>query len=109
MCLQLSGKPRDTKDYVEELLKFHCKWELYTKLKSWDVPRFPVTGKLLIEHNCPDGKVMGVIINKLKAIWVQNEFKPTAEELLAKLPKVLEELNIVDGKQVKKPRKKSSE
>lgn len=48
---------------------------------------------------------MGVVINKLKEIWVKNEFKSTSEELVGHLPKIYEELNIVDGKQIKKPKK----
>lgn len=106
MCLQSLGKPRDIKDYVEELLKFHSKWEMHDKLKEWQVPRFPVNGTTLKAHNCPAGKILGTIIDKLKMEWVRNEFKSTEEELLKHLPKVLEELNIVDGKQVKKPKSK---
>lgn len=105
MCLQTFGKPRDIKDYVEELLKFHGKLELHEKLKNWEVPRFPVDGSTLKQHDCPSGKVMGVVITKLKEIWVKNEFKSTPEELIAHLPKVYEELNIVDGKLVKKPKR----
>lgn len=104
MCLQTSGKPSDTKYYVEELLKFHNKFELLAKLQSWKVPRFPVDGNILKKHNCPSGRVMGVIINKLKEVWVKNEFQLTAEELIEHLPRVLEEMKIVDGKQTKKPK-----
>lgn len=102
MCLVTFGKPKEIKSYVEELLKFHGKWELHEKLRNWNVPKFPIDGNILKAHNCPSGKVMGTILSKLKEEWVKNEFKSTVEELLTKLPKVLEELNIVDGKQVKK-------
>ena len=102
MCLHTIGKPRDIKDYVEELLKFHGKWDMHDSLKNWEVPRFPLDGTTLKQHNCPSGKILGVIINKLKEEWIRNEFKSTADELLSHLPKVFEELNIVDGKQVKK-------
>lgn len=104
MCLQTTGKPKEIKEYVEELLKFHGKLDLYDKLKAWQVPRFPVDGTMLKQHNCPTGKLMGTIINRLKEEWVKSEFKSTSEELLKLLPKVLQELNIVDGKQVKKPK-----
>lgn len=103
--MQTSGKPKDTKNYVEELLKFHGKLELFEKLKDWVVPKFPVDGTILKQHNCPSGRIMGVVINKLKEIWVKNEFKSTSEELVGHLPKIYEELNIVDGKQIKKPKK----
>jgi tRNA nucleotidyltransferase (CCA-adding enzyme) len=104
MCLVTVGKPKEIKDYVEELLKFHGKWELHQKLKDWNVPKFPIDGNILKSHNCPSGRIMGTIINKLKEEWVKNEFQSTSEELLTQLPKILEDLNIVDGKQVKKPK-----
>lgn len=104
MCLVTFGKPKEIKDFVEELLKFLGKWELYDKLKSWNVPKFPVDGNMLKSSNCPTGKIMGTIMNKLKDEWVKNEFKSTSDELLLLLPKILEELNVVDGKQVKKPK-----
>jgi hypothetical protein len=104
MCLVTAGKPREIKEFVEELLKFHGKWEMHEMLKNWQVPRFPVDGTLLKSQNCPTGKIMGTIITKLKEEWVKNEFNSTAEELLTHLPRILEELNIVDGKQVKKPK-----
>lgn len=106
MCLQTIGKPKDMKTYVEELLKFHCKWELHDKLFNWQVPRFPVDGATLKLHNCPTGKLMGIIISKLREVWVKNEFKSTSDELVTYLPKIFEDLNIVDGKQVKKPKTK---
>jgi len=106
MCMQPMGKPRDVKDYVEELLKLVGKWELLTELKNWEVPRFPVDGATLKANGCPQGRLMGSIIDKLKVEWVKAEFKSTTEELLAHLPRILEELNIVDGKPSKKPKVK---
>lgn len=106
MCLQTIGKPKDMKTYVEELLKFHYKWELYDKLFNWQVPKFPIDGATLKQHNCPSGKLMGIIINKLREVWVKNEFKSTSEELVTLLPEIYEDLNIVDGKQVKKSKTK---
>lgn len=90
------------KDYVEELLKFHCKHDLYHALKNWEIPRFPVDGNSLKENGCPNGKIMGVVINKLKERWVEDEFKTSKDDLLLSLPKIFEDLNIVDGKLVKK-------
>lgn len=105
MCLVTQGKPKEIKDYVEELLKFHGKWELHQKLSDWKVPKFPLDGNILKAHNCPTGRIMGTILGKLKEEWVKNEFKSTADDLVKQLPKVFEELNIVDGKQVKKAKK----
>lgn len=104
MCLQTLGRPHVTKEYVEELLKFHNKWELYGKLKNWQVPKFPVSGNMLKQNGCPQGRTIGRVISKLKEVWIQHEFKSTAEDLLKHLPAILEELNIVDGMPVKKPK-----
>jgi DNA-directed RNA polymerase delta subunit len=45
---------------------------------------------------------MGAVMQKLKELWVEEEFKPSKEDLLKHLPKVYNDLNIVDGKFVKK-------
>lgn len=96
------GKPKDTKDYVLELLKLQCKAELYNKLKTWEIPQFPINGTILKEHACPVGRAMGQVMMKLKEIWTQEEFKSTKEDLLKHLPQIYENLNIIDGKVVKK-------
>lgn len=103
LCMQSGlGKPKDSKEYVEELLKLHCRNDLYQELKVWKIPRFPVDGTTLKQSGCPSGKIMGVVINKLKEYWIKDEFKSTMEELVKHLPKIYDDLNIVDGKLVKK-------
>lgn len=102
MCIQSIGKPSDQKYYVEELLKYLGNVEMYEKLKSWQIPYFPVNGNLLKENGCPAGKWIGVVITKLKQVWAANEFKSTQEELLKCLPDILKEMNIEDGHVKKK-------
>ncbi len=96
------GKTKDIKEYVEELLKFHCKEDLYFALKDWTIPTFPVNGTCLKDNGCPSGKIMGIVMNKLKEYWVENNFEASKEKLLVHLPKIFESLNIKDGKLVKK-------
>jgi hypothetical protein len=96
------GKPKDIKSYVEELLILVQQRELYEKLKNWEVPRFPINGKMLQDKGCPSGKIMGIVMNSLKKIWTQHEFNISSDELFNHLPKVYEDLNISDGKQNKK-------
>lgn len=105
MCIQTIGKPSDQKQYVEELVKYLGKATLYHKLKTWEIPSFPVNGNVLKEHGCPPGRMIGVVMTKLKQIWALHEFKSTQEELLQNfLPDILKDLNIVDGKVKKKPK-----
>lgn len=102
MCIQTIGKPSDQRHYVEELLKYLGKVESYEKLKSWEIPYFPVNGNLVKENGCPPGKWIGVVITKLKHMWAANEFKSTQDELMKHLPDILKDLNIEDGKVKKK-------
>ncbi|XP_063704001.1 CCA tRNA nucleotidyltransferase 1, mitochondrial [Culicoides brevitarsis] len=104
MCIQTIAKPSDQRGYVEELVKYLGKVELYKKLHAWEIPFFPVNGTLLKENGCPPGKWIGIVINKLKQIWAANEFKSTQEELMKHLPEILKELNIEDGQVKKKPK-----
>ncbi|XP_065355234.1 CCA tRNA nucleotidyltransferase 1, mitochondrial [Calliphora vicina] len=89
LCLQ----PYAKREFVEELLKYTNKKELYSALKAWTIPKFPVNGNLLKERGCPSQKKMGIILNQLKLIWAESDFKLTAEELLDQhLPAVMENL-----------------
>lgn len=45
---------------------------------------------------------MGVVMTKLKEYWVEDGFMSSKEDLLEHLPKIFNDLNIVDGKLVKK-------
>ncbi|TMW53834.1 hypothetical protein DOY81_001119 [Sarcophaga bullata] len=89
ICLQ----PNVKRDFVEELLKYKNKKDLYSALKSWVIPRFPINGNLLKEKGCPAEKKMGVIMNELKQIWISSDFKLSADDLLDKhLPLILENM-----------------
>lgn len=83
-------------------MKYHCKADLYHALKNWEIPRFPVDGNTLKDNGCPSGKIIGVVMSKLKEHWVEEEFKSSKEDLLKHLPKIFDDLNIVDGKLLKK-------
>lgn len=92
MCIQSVGHPKTLKEYAIELLKLHGKWDLMDELKLWQIPRFPLNGSVLKAHNCPGGPKMGYVMNKLKEEWAKGNFESNAEELLAHLPKILEEV-----------------
>lgn len=102
MCLNTIGKYTDMKSYVEELLKYHNKLDLLNKLKDWNIPRFPVNGSSVRENGCPTGPILGVVMRRLRNIWAEKEFTATSDELLKYLPEILLEVNVVDGKVVKK-------
>ncbi|XP_017465939.1 PREDICTED: CCA tRNA nucleotidyltransferase 1, mitochondrial [Rhagoletis zephyria] len=78
LCLQ----PYAKREYVEELLKYTNKFNLYHDLKSWKAPRFPLSGSMLKERGLAADKRMGVIMTRLRSIWIDSDFSLSGEELL---------------------------
>ncbi|XP_017037577.1 CCA tRNA nucleotidyltransferase 1, mitochondrial [Drosophila kikkawai] len=79
------------RDYVEQLLKYSNKVELYNQLKAWVKPDFPIKGNVLSGHGLK-GIRLGFVLNELKILWADSDFKLTAEELLKQLPDILEKV-----------------
>ncbi|XP_062124676.1 CCA tRNA nucleotidyltransferase 1, mitochondrial isoform X2 [Drosophila sulfurigaster albostrigata] len=100
LCLQ----PYAKRDFVEQLLKYTNKLELYNQLKAWETPNFPINGNTLKSHGLV-GKIVGQVIAELRLLWTNSDFKLTADELLEKLPTILELLQkSPPGTPNKKPR-----
>ncbi|XP_026314649.1 CCA tRNA nucleotidyltransferase 1, mitochondrial [Hyposmocoma kahamanoa] len=91
LVLNSKIKQKDAIEYVREVLKYRGDEMLLEKLNKWEVPRFPVGGKILKDKGVPPGKMYGPIINKLKKIWIENEYKDTADDLVKHIPNILEE------------------
>ncbi|XP_053613759.1 CCA tRNA nucleotidyltransferase 1, mitochondrial isoform X2 [Plodia interpunctella] len=92
LVLNTKIKQKDAVEYVKEVLKYRGDENLLEKFNKWEIPRFPVSGKVLKDNNVPPGKMYGIIISKLKEIWVDNEYAQTADDLVKFLPTVMEEL-----------------
>ncbi|XP_011203099.2 CCA tRNA nucleotidyltransferase 1, mitochondrial [Bactrocera dorsalis] len=99
LCLQ----PNARREFVEELLKYSNEVELYNELKAWQMPRFPLTGSILKEHGLTADKRMGVIMTRLRSIWIDSDFSITGDELLTNhLADVIESLKTPPGTPNKK-------
>ncbi|KAH8310635.1 hypothetical protein KR044_002319, partial [Drosophila immigrans] len=85
LCLQ----PYAKRDFVEQLLKYANKLELFNELKAWETPNLPINGNTLKSHGLV-GKKVGQVIAELRLLWADSDFQLTADELLAKLPTILE-------------------
>lgn len=94
LCLQTISSVKLKKEYVLELLKYHGKRELYQQLLDWPIPQFPIKGNVLIANGAPKGPKLGVVLDRLKIIWSNNQYNMTQEQLLEHLPAVLEEINV---------------
>lgn len=92
LVLNTRYKQKDAIEYVRELLKYRGDENLLNQFNSWDVPKFPINGKILKEAGVPPGKMYGSIINKLKDIWIDNEYKTTSNDLVKQIPSIMEEI-----------------
>ena len=54
--------------------------------RNWDQPDFPINGGDLILRGYEPGPMLGDALDDLKAYWISERFKPTRDELLARLP-----------------------
>uniref|UniRef100_A0A182W0W7 Poly A polymerase head domain-containing protein n=1 Tax=Anopheles minimus TaxID=112268 RepID=A0A182W0W7_9DIPT len=92
LCLQTISSVKLKKEYVLELLKYHGKRDLYQQLLEWPIPQFPVKGNVLIANGAPKGPKLGLVMDKLKLIWSNNQYNMSQDQLLQHLPAVLEEV-----------------
>ena len=53
--------------------------------RGWTAPRFPLTGADLAGAGVAPGPEMGAMLERLKAYWVDQGFRPDRAALLAKL------------------------
>ncbi|XP_075223419.1 CCA tRNA nucleotidyltransferase 1, mitochondrial isoform X2 [Lycorma delicatula] len=94
MILYTKAKTQDAREWVIQLLKYKSEVNFIHEIQSWIVPKFPVSGNLLFEKGVPGGRRMGLVIDHLKLLWIDSEFKLSTEELISHLPEILEELRI---------------
>ncbi|XP_030565261.1 CCA tRNA nucleotidyltransferase 1, mitochondrial [Drosophila novamexicana] len=99
LCLQ----PYAKRDYVEQLLKYANKLELYNQLKAWQTPNLPINGNTLKGYGLV-GKRMGLVLSELRLLWADSDFTLTSEQLLESLPAILEQLQSPPGSPNKKQR-----
>ncbi|XP_026291077.1 CCA tRNA nucleotidyltransferase 1, mitochondrial isoform X1 [Frankliniella occidentalis] len=90
LMLNTKFKVSDVRQWCVEVLLYDGRSELAEEIKQWEMPRLPVTGSDLKFH-VPNARQMSVVVSELKNYWADNDYKPEAEELLALVPKILEE------------------
>ena len=71
--------------YVSEVLKYRGESELLVEFKSWDIAKFPVTGKDLLAAGVPKGKGFGAVMDEVRQWWMDSNFTLTKEQLLERL------------------------
>lgn len=79
------------REYTKELLRYRGAIEVLREFEQWTVPRFPINGNMLKDRGT-EHKLIGPVITELKRIWVEEDFQLTENQLLDRLPIILDEL-----------------
>jgi poly(A) polymerase len=67
----------------------NARWRQLLELpEHWKPPVFPVNGDDLSARGLQPGPAMGKLLQQLEDWWVASDFKPSKDELLARLPKI---------------------
>lgn len=57
--------------------------DIITDIIHWEVPIFPIDGKLLIKAGVQPGKKMGNILSRMKNRWMESDYSMTVADLLS--------------------------
>ncbi|CAH1249049.1 TRNT1 [Branchiostoma lanceolatum] len=77
---------------VCEVLKYNGDTAVLSELQSWTIPRFPVTGKHLLEKGVVFGLEVGWLKDRLVALWIDSECSLTFEELIGRVDDLRKEV-----------------
>ncbi|XP_046750948.1 CCA tRNA nucleotidyltransferase 1, mitochondrial [Diprion similis] len=91
LVIMPKGKNHGIKDFVCELFRYRGELELLKEFADWRPPRFPVGGDQLKQH-VKVGKIMGLVINRLKEEWIDSDFQLDSDELVKLVPNIVEEI-----------------
>ena len=93
LAVDSKAKMQDTLFFVEQLLLYRGEAELAEQFKRWEMPRFPVKGDQLKQAGCPPGRLMSVVMTKLKTMWKEANFEISTEELVKAIPGILDSID----------------
>jgi len=108
MAVDSKLKLQDTKVFIDQLLRYRGDLHLATEFSLWEMPKFGVTGNHLKEAGCPPGKIMSVILHKLKETWKERNFEISLKELLDQIPVILDSIDPVQLSELSSKKKRKS-
>ncbi|XP_014601960.1 PREDICTED: CCA tRNA nucleotidyltransferase 1, mitochondrial [Polistes canadensis] len=92
LILNSKLKISDTKEYVCELLKYKGMVEFYNNINKWTVPKFPINGHM-VKSYVSNGKMIGPVLQKLKVLWFDSDYKMSSGELIKHIEPIVHELD----------------
>ena len=81
MC-STTGKEPITQQNVCELLRYTGQEEVLNTFSSWTMPKFPFSGKHLINMDVPKGPKFAKILAMVREKWQDTRYSATEEDLL---------------------------
>ena len=99
-------KPENTRMFLEQVLKYRGDTKRLQEFLDWTIPRFGVTGHHLKEAGCPSGKIMSVVLAKLKEEWKLSDFTLETHQLISQIPRVLENIDLKQMQELSSPKSK---
>lgn len=85
--MHTKSKVSDTHEWCCEVLKYRGEVTLLKELAEWKIPKFPISGHILMERGYKAGPRMTEVMTALKDQWIESNFKLTQEELLDSIDK----------------------
>ena len=58
-------KMSDCRAYIVETLLLKGRKDLASEMRDWELPKFPVNGRDLIEKGCNKGRIMSVNLERI--------------------------------------------
>ncbi|KAH9507310.1 CCA tRNA nucleotidyltransferase 1, mitochondrial [Bulinus truncatus] len=87
-----SGGETKVKNKIVELMKYCGQIKTAEDFPSVKLPELPVTGHDMTQNNVPRGPKIAFTLHELRKIWKESGYKLNREELLDKIPSILEKL-----------------
>ncbi|KAL1461469.1 hypothetical protein WDU94_013362 [Cyamophila willieti] len=87
-------KASQMREYINELLRYTEKSNLIKDFQDWRLPNFPLNGNIVRQYGTVGGRDLGLVIQAMKQHWSSLDFKPSRQQLLKDLPKVMAELGL---------------
>lgn len=91
IVLNTKLKVQDVREFVRELLRYKGSSRLLEDFQNWKTPKFPINGHDLKPH-VPHGKMIGRVLQALKKIWLDDDFKTPSEDLMKRVPDILSQI-----------------
>ncbi|XP_046658683.1 CCA tRNA nucleotidyltransferase 1, mitochondrial [Homalodisca vitripennis] len=92
IMLQQRAKLSSIQEWIKEMLTYKHETALLDEYAKWQIPRFPVSGRVLKDHGVPMDRNTARVINKLKEYWVDHDCALDDKQILEQVPAVLEEI-----------------